>query len=1195
MKYSTFFSTLFLLAMMNTIAAPLKRQKNVPFPADFKAWEPQRVLNLEQGAIARIESGKLAEKGVEEKVQLKLSAAWGVTFPIMEAAAARAEGRPLILVGKGNGSLVARRLLATTRILPVQKGAETRVFPELFDWKTGAVFLGGGTAEAVLKAADALTAQFGNPRELAFMIQCEDYPKTPVSENVRQTWLKRLYDLFTDGKAWLPRTYAVSNLRQPYLHFLRTGDESAVHIYSEMLKMYEELYGTLKDTSDRPPTFSWHNAVWQFAGMEDSPLFTAEDRARAARLTRMIGEDTMNYWEMSAVNANYDKGIVTYYTNHPIFASRTSYFSGEYLLHRYNYEPARYWMAAAANAMEGVEPHSIGPEDAPGYHHLCTSIFINYALASGKYDLAFFRKPAMQDYFVYTKAQWAQTMRTPGYGDSGAMGDGGSTEILGYAVDIFDDPDAKGILSLIGKRMISPAYKERIEEFGIDLTKEYPISDRYDGLLVFPMDDFRLEQRKAPKYDFPILDKAYFRSGWEGDGDFLLTSGLNRSPHGHCDLNAILRYGRGRNVWLTEGHYILYGPEEHNTLSLRVNGRHIRPDGTARGALGQVRNQAMTPSKRFAVTRVTAEEYGPSDWTRTIVWNAKRDFWIIDELKARESGEFLAEYRWRSLGEMKRENPQTISFHQLADTTPIDQLRANIYDPAGFPKTASPTEFFIHGGDAELELSSQDQPNSLSKFRAYNEYSYADPVVRVVLSRQRADMQSGDVLRNAHFFNHEAGAELRKLAEGAWTAAGQLVLMGPYQGKGIAFDGEQLYVGPNGVIGFGVYSVQIGAWKKSFAEPTDIALDEVVALPEAIGGEAVAFAPCAVREAEELFVMHQIKWHDEIVAFAAGKSGFGVGDIAGNFSVVRPDGTEAWSVSSEGAATVVCPITDAKGQEFWVVGYDLNNVKEPESHWCLYDGAGKQLATQTSTYNQITTIFPFHRAEKEAKGEMGFVVGSTGWMAVAYDLTGKKLWAFKCYHNMISGTAADCDGDGIDEIMLGAGYYYHQMINAEGKLLFQRTNAAWNYDTIVSDINGDGKPVFICGREDNAVHAMTSLDRKYIPDLAPIPLGGVPVKLASCGNGFAVAVENGTVVRVGQGMKVLWRTELPSGLGGLAEHDGKLYTVCRDDFLYELDSSGKVTGKFLFETDSSSPFRPIIASGAPGLAAASARKLIILQ
>ena len=131
---------LLLSCMLCTAATPLKRLPSAPFPADFKAWEPKRTLDLERAAIVRIETGELAGKGLEEKVQKKLAAAWKLEFPVMDAAQARGENRPLILVGRGSGSMVSRRLLTTMRLLPVQKKAETRVFPELYDWKTGAVF-----------------------------------------------------------------------------------------------------------------------------------------------------------------------------------------------------------------------------------------------------------------------------------------------------------------------------------------------------------------------------------------------------------------------------------------------------------------------------------------------------------------------------------------------------------------------------------------------------------------------------------------------------------------------------------------------------------------------------------------------------------------------------------------------------------------------------------------------------------------------------------------------------------------------------------------------------------------------------------------------------------------------------------------------------------------------------------------------
>jgi len=759
------------------------------------------------------------------------------------------------------------------------------------------------------------------------------------------------------------------------------------------------------------------------------------------------------------------------------------------------------------------------------------------------------------------------------------------------ALRIFDDADAKAILAMIGKRMIHPTLKRRMEEFGIDLEKDYPVSDRYDGLRCFTLDDFRLELRNAPKYAFPVLDKAYFRSGWEGDGDFLLTSGLNRAPHGHCDVNAILRYGRGRNVWLTEGHYILYPPEEHNTLSLRVDGLHIRPEGRARGALGTLRASAMTPDKRFAVTRVTAENFGPADWTRTVVWTAKRDFWVIDELAARQPGDFLAEFRWRSLGKMARVSPQSIRFEQLPDSTDVAKLRKNIYDPKGYAGCAAPNEFFIHGGDAELELFSQAQPNSSQPYGDYQFYNFADPVVRVVLARQRAALRKGQTLRSAHFFTHTAGQTVRKLADGAWTAAGELVLTGPYKGNGIAFDGKQLFAGPQGVIGFGVKSVRIGNWSKTFDQPTDFAQNEPVTIPDA-GGKALAFAPCPEKKAPAFQPKKQLKLASPAAGLAVGKSGFGVGTADGTFSLIRPDGTTAWKVTGPGPADVVRPLTDKQGREYWAVGFNKVETEKTVCLWRLYDDKGKLIAENKSRFGRIAAFFPFRRNKT---GDVAFAVGYSGWMVLAFDFTGKKLWQFKCYHNMLCGAAADTDGDGIDELMLGAGYYYHQMIDAKGKLLYQRTNAAWNHAIATFDVDGDGKVEFLCGRADNAVHAANALDRSPAGRIKPLKLGGVPKFLIGLPDGFAVGVENGSVVKAGRGMKIVWTADLPAGLTGLAEHAGNLYAVCRDGFLYRLDAQGKVTGKTPLPADTQTRFRPGAASGPAGLIAASGDTLVILQ
>jgi hypothetical protein len=99
MKLHLVLSLLVCFSFLLSAAQPLKRLPSPPFPADFKAWEPKRILDLSQGAIAKIESGSCADKGVEQKLQQHFADAWGIRLPIMEAQAARAQGRPLVLAG----------------------------------------------------------------------------------------------------------------------------------------------------------------------------------------------------------------------------------------------------------------------------------------------------------------------------------------------------------------------------------------------------------------------------------------------------------------------------------------------------------------------------------------------------------------------------------------------------------------------------------------------------------------------------------------------------------------------------------------------------------------------------------------------------------------------------------------------------------------------------------------------------------------------------------------------------------------------------------------------------------------------------------------------------------------------------------------------------------------------------------------
>src|SRR5690606_29294782 len=124
--------------------------------------------------------------------------------------------------------------------------------------------------------------------------------------------------------------------------------------------------------------------------MEHSKEFSDIDRLQAAEFIRKIAEEMLVHWELKDPLRLYKDEKQEYLTNHSCFASRSLSSAGRYLLSRYDYEPAKFWVAVADNAFAGVAPRTFSPEDAAGYQYLVYQIFMDYALASGIYDLDFF-------------------------------------------------------------------------------------------------------------------------------------------------------------------------------------------------------------------------------------------------------------------------------------------------------------------------------------------------------------------------------------------------------------------------------------------------------------------------------------------------------------------------------------------------------------------------------------------------------------------------------------------------------------------------------------------------------------------------------------------------------------------------------------------------------------------------------------
>jgi hypothetical protein len=1195
------------VTIANADAGPgdrLTRIVTEPFPADFKAYEPVRSFALVRDGKpdAVIVRGDRADPaGTAEKLQKFLAEKWQLNFPVVSAADALKSGKPMIFWGKTNGNMPLRRLAANLQVLGRQTGSEMRILPDALDWKVGVVYCGGNTPEEVMKSAAALVERCPDPSKLTFAIVCEKFKaaKAPAGFTAKQIEIMREH--YRNPPDYIPNQSAIWLFRDSAQGFRSTGDPEYARAFAELQKIYLENYDRAINARGTPPSFTFHEYPFMLGTIEQSEAFTAEDRARAAEIVRRAVEHCMDYWEMREPMDNYARGLKPYYTNHPIFASRSVYFGAEYLLRHYGFEPARYQMAVAANALEGIAPHPIGPEDSAAYQYICYRLFIDYALGSGKYSIDFFNNPAFKNYIRYAKLQLNHLGTTSSYGDNPPLALSKNFPTLGYALDIFGDEEAESLLSLIRRNSPSDTFEVRtIAALGIPADLEVKMPADSLGLNFFELDRFRLDLRKAKKFNLPVLDKAFYRSGWGEDADFLATSGISGAPHGHQDANGILVYLAGRHYFLVEGDYVRGNPEEHNTVTLRENGVTVRPKRSNNGCFAQIAATAQTPSRRMSAVATRVEDYGTTDWTRTVCYEAGLGFWTLDEIKVKVPGEFLAECRWRSLGEFGKIGPQTVE---------IVQKKA---DPANDRHAFS----VVEGSGAERRTSTQFDHGHSGKDGYYAAYKYAEtPNTRVITQSRGGNLKPGETIRFVNYClpHAPAGAsvpEIRQLADNAYAAiapdAVRLAVFGKFSADGIEIDADYCFVGPEGLVALNARRLRIGGHDQTYAKPENVAFDQasdaVAAIRQAAAaGKVIAAAEAEAPKTAAVEPLRKVELSGVATALAAAPDGsFGIGCADGKFIVVDADGKTVAEAGFSGGVTAAGAIPLPDGKTAWAVGEfpSAGNADRGALH--LIDATGKILWSKTFTPYQarngrVTTVFP---ARFAANGAPVVVAGDEGWHYRAFGLDGSERWKRQVYHGATVGAAADLDGDGIDEVVAGIEYFYHQLLDKDGKMIIQKNTDPMTSAIAIADLDGDGKNEALCGRLDNTVYVMAPTQER-MDRFAPLPLGGPIVGIepfeAPGKVKFAVAEANGRITFASGEMKAVSDVDFGVALHGLTRLGGDLLAAAGNGLVYRVDSAGKITAAYRCGYDPNAVNPPPPVTAKDRAAVVSGRTLYLIQ
>lgn len=1003
----------------------LRRLASQDYPIR-QAYEPRRTLSFADAVIVS------SAPDIDNAVQKRLAEAWQKTFPILSCADALKSGKPLILCGNAGSNRLLRRLAANLQLAAPANGYELRTMPDMLDWHVDGLYFGGRTVVDVEQALNVFLSRYPTPSPLPVFVTCET-AGTLMDAAAMVDAMRRHYAAPSD---YIPNQSAIRLLRAPAQAFRRSGRAEYARAFGDMVKVILDNYDRHVDSRGTPPSFTFHEFPWMVDSVEESEAFTAEDRLNAANLMLKAVENMLSYWEMTLPMSLYNAGKTRYLTNHYIFASRSVYMAADYLETHYQYAPAAYWKAVAVNTMDGIANEPFSPEDSANYQYIVYRIFTDYAIASGRYTDDFFRNQSYRTYIDYVKALAGTDGLSAGYGDGAPLDRAGHWSVLRDAMLLFGDQEAEFILRRLRASEPESFFRTAIDALAPrDGLPEPGIGTL--GLNLFANNAFRETFYNINGlFRRPTLDKAIFRSSWDkATGEHITINGMSGAPHGHLDVAGLSRYQRGQHLWVTEGDYILKYPDEHNTVAVNCDAVAEYPAGRHSARSAQIVGSVNRADRKQSLLSLEVADYNGTNWTRDYGYLADAGLWVIDTLESGRDGEFLAECRWRLLGEPEQESPETLVLRQK------NGGEFRVHNAAGTPQT-------LH---SQLDAGHEEP---LPGAGYYARYPLAAPKTRVVTQRHSAKLNKGDKLYFANYLQSSGKPEsVRRIAPNAFRTDDSVMISGSLTLPQITVKAAGGLITPHGITATGATRIRMADVDFRSDKPQDVALPLSAQAFATLPAGCVAQTP--KRKHTAALPLAQ-RFDAPVSALAGADDRFAVGLTNGTLIGLNPDGTELFRRSLPGSVTAVAVFSAPDGKRYFAAGCApaaVSTRTAAAGTLALFDANGKELWSRAIAPLQrrngtVRVILPL----KRGKTEWALTAGSESWQYFAFSPSGDLLWKRQVYHGATTAAAADLDADGREELAPGVEYYYHQIFDADGKELDRKTTAPHDFAMLATDL-----------------------------------------------------------------------------------------------------------------------------------------------
>ncbi|MGE4565924.1 MAG: hypothetical protein AB7F32_13700, partial [Victivallaceae bacterium] len=904
---------------------------------------------------------------------------------------------------------------------------ELRIFPEAHDRRRGVINLGGSTDAEVMQSLDRLLAKFPKPAPLPFLI---DTGAEPDQAPDPQAIVERAANRFAGRDARQINLAIEEDLGRLGQLYRATGDDRYAAAYGKVLRISSSGYdGALKYSRDMPPTFEFHEVPRYLFLVENSPAFDDSMRRDGAELCRRVLENSLDCWEMSIPQQNYAAGTLGYLTNHYAFAARTVGCAARYLEARAPVAGLDYMRALSDHTFKGMEQQLLSPEDAAGYQFLVTMITQDYRMGDGSFNRDFQAGKAFRDYRDYIISAFNHQGWTPGFGDAYGYGYASSLMALAMIVELTGDTDAKAVVSLTARNWPNGIYERKCRELNLPDDLPLPADPRFVGLNVLELSGDRAKLMAIKDERARKLDKAYFRSSWQPDGEFLAVNGLSGAPHGHDDAMGIGQYLVGKHLWLFEGDYIRRFAEDHNLPSVIRSGyaadrRRYRIPDSERYA--EIIGSAQTPDRQGAALTLKMTDCNGADFFRHLGWDAGQGLWIVDEFVIRKGGDFRINSYLRTTGEIV----------PAADAVEVRQKDGamTIYELTGATVA----------GFGEYERSHGRSDGNLRN------YPNSDGVSKTLIHRHDGNFKPGDRVFFAYYLKPGRGGKaepvaVRRVAGNVFVAGDSAAVIGPFgDWRGGAL--------------FGTSHGSVAVKAAGDAEGTLAAALAAAPLP---APKVAAPAPPKIPE---------FKFASPISALFAADGKIFAGLLDGSLITIdAASGKELRRVKLSGEVTAIGQVGDLT-----LAGSRINEPGEaPPGMLTAFDAGGKKvwelkIPGYMRRSGSPVSIRPI---DFDGKGRApSILVGIEGWRSFVYTPEGKERLMVISDLAATRVAAGDLDDDGFDEIYFGTEYYYHMIFDRTGKRL-QKIVSSPQDIAVDTGRCGDGKVRAFAARADGFLYA----------------------------------------------------------------------------------------------------------------------------